>query len=348
MAQDFFILNSAGDFATPANWTSGVPTSTEDAEIDSAGGFAVSTASETVNSIGTDSGDGLLIGGGVFVVADGTGPEENEGSISVVDASLAMEDGTFVNPGVLSLAGYNSSNVGTLLITDSVELAGSGQVAMTIGGGPSANTIEGFSFVEVPTLTNDNDTVSGDGTILGLNFINTAGGLIETNNSSSTSGGDMQIEGSAGGGSFTNDGFMEINNGGEFVFGVSGDTTIDNDGSIIFQGANKLTRLAVIGVVTISAAGDGGRIELGDRRRLTTRSLRPGWTPPSFSTSRRSTAPARSMILSFRWTCCRGKSSRMCQIRSCLSLLRPSPTTTHSLQLTAASWCSTVRSRTKE
>ncbi len=150
---------------------------------------------------------------------------------------------------------------------------------MTIGGGPSANTIEGFSFVEVPTLTNDNDTVSGDGTILGLNFINTAGGLIETNNSSSTSGGDMQIEGSAGGGSFTNDGFMEINNGGEFVFGVSGDTTIDNDGSIIFQGANKLTRLAVIGVVTISAAGDGGRIELGDRRRLTTRSLRPGWTP---------------------------------------------------------------------
>jgi hypothetical protein len=263
MAQDFFILNSAGDFATPANWTSGVPTSTEDAEIDSAGGFAVSTASETVNSIGTDNGDGLLIGGGVFVVADGTGPEENEGSISVVDASLAMEDGTFVNPGVLSLAGYNSSNVGTLLITDSVELAGSGQVAMTIGGGPSANTIEGFSFVEVPTLTNDNDTVSGDGTILGLNFINTAGGLIETNNSSSTSGGDMQIEGSAGGGSFTNDGFMEINNGGEFVFGVSGDTTIDNDGSIIFQGANKLTRLAVIGVVTISAAGDGGRIELG-------------------------------------------------------------------------------------
>ncbi len=113
MAQDFFILNSAGDFATPANWTSGVQTSTEDAEINSAGGFAVSTASETVNSIGTDSGDGLLIGGGVFVVADGTGPEENEGSISVVDASLAMEDGTFVNPGVLSLAGYNSSNVGT-------------------------------------------------------------------------------------------------------------------------------------------------------------------------------------------------------------------------------------------
>ena len=55
---------------------------------------------------------------------------------------------------------------------------------------------------------------------------------------------------------------MEINNGGEFVFGVSGDTTIDNDGSIIFQGANELTRLAVIGVVTISAAGDGGRIEL--------------------------------------------------------------------------------------
>ena len=263
MAQDFFILNSAGDFATPSNWTSGVPTSTEDAEINSTGGFAVSTASETVNSIGTDSGDGLLVGGGVFVVADGTGPEENEGSISVVDAMLAIQDGTFVNPGLLSLAGYNSSNVGTLIITDSVELAGSGQVAMTIGGGPSANTIEGFSFVEVPTLTNDNDTISGDGTISGLNFINTAGGLIETNNSSSANGGDMQIDGSAGGGSFTNDGFMEINNGGQFVFGLTGDdTTIDNEGSIVFQGGNKLTNLAVAGNVTISATGDGGRIEM--------------------------------------------------------------------------------------
>ena len=263
MAQDFFILNSAGDFATPSNWTSGVPTSTEDAEMNSTGGFAVSTASETVNSIGTDSGDGLLVGGGVFVVADGTGPEENEGSISVVDATLAIEDGTFVNPGLLSLAGYNSSNVGTLIITDSVELAGSGQVAMTIGGGPSANTIEGFSFVEVPTLTNDNDTISGDGTISGLNFVNTAGGLIETNNSSSANGGDMQIDGSAGGGSFTNDGFMEINNGGQFVFGLTGDdTTIDNEGSIVFQGGNKLTNLAVAGDVTISATGDGGRIEM--------------------------------------------------------------------------------------
>src|SRR6185437_1754622 len=263
MAQDFFILNSAGDFATPSNWTSGVPTNTEDAEIDSTGGFAVSTASETVNSIGTDSGDGLLVGGGVFVVADGTGPEENEGSISVVDATLAIEDGTFVNPGLLSLAGYNTSNVGTLIITDSVELAGSGQVAMTIGGGPSANTIEGFSFTHVPTLTNDNDTISGDGTILGLNFINTAGGLIETNNSSSANGGDMQIEGSAGGGSFTNDGLMLINNGGQFVFGVSGAATIiDNESAITFQGANKFATLAVIGNVTISATGVSGRIEM--------------------------------------------------------------------------------------
>src|SRR5581483_995095 len=55
----------------------------------------------------------------------------------------------------------------------------------------------------------------------------------------------------------------EINNGGQFVFGLTGDdTTIDNEGSIVFQGGNKLTNLAVAGDVTISATGDGGRIEM--------------------------------------------------------------------------------------
>ncbi|HVX62825.1 MAG TPA: hypothetical protein VHC19_19555, partial [Pirellulales bacterium] len=58
--------------------------------------------------------------------------------------------------------------------------------------------------------------------ILHGRLTNEADGDIETNNSSSSSGGSIDIQGSAGGGSFTNNGGMFINSGGQFVFGLNG------------------------------------------------------------------------------------------------------------------------------
>ena len=268
MTVNNFTASVSGDFATASNWSLGhVPNDTEDAEVDPANGdFAVESNTELVNSIGTFPNDGLIIDDGASLTAfSGTGPDANDGSISIVDADLFLGSGTFGNVGTVALEGVEASDVGTFDVEGSITLNGGGNIEAAIvpEGRASDNVIGGFNFSTTPTLVNVNNTISGDVTIGGLNFTNQADGLIETNNGSSSSGGSIAIQGSAGGGSFTNNGSMIVNSGGQFVFGIDNrSTTIDNEGSIFFQADNQFTKLALsTGSVTISASGLG-RIEM--------------------------------------------------------------------------------------
>ena len=63
---------------------------------------------------------------------------------------------------------------------------------MTIGGGFGANTVESDDPLTTPHLINMDNTISGDGTVGGgLDFTND--GTIETNNSTSSHGGTIDI-----------------------------------------------------------------------------------------------------------------------------------------------------------
>jgi hypothetical protein len=163
MTQNTFTVNGSGNFATPGNWTLGhVPNSGEDAEIDPSGsGFAVESNTETVASIGTATNDGLVIDNGASLFAfNGTGPNANDGTISVVNADLFLNDGTFDNPGLLDLEGVTSSIPATLAITGSMTLDGGGGLSMVIGAGPADNFIVGDNANTTPTLVNVDNTIS--------------------------------------------------------------------------------------------------------------------------------------------------------------------------------------------
>ena len=169
-----FILNSSGDFGTAGNWSlHHVPENTEDAEINSTGGFAIDSEVEFVNSIGTISGDGVIIDdGGQLTAYNGTGPNANDGGITIVDGYLFLGNGTFDNPGVIDLAGVTLSDLGTFDVEGSITLDGGGTIAAAIvaDGQVGDNVIGGFNFSTTPTLVNVNNTISGDLTIGGLNF----------------------------------------------------------------------------------------------------------------------------------------------------------------------------------
>ena len=119
------------------------------------------------------------------------------------------------------------------------------------------------------TFTNSSETISGDVQI-GLNtdlvFINNA--TVQTNNS--LAGGDtpgtLQITGSAGSGSFTNNASVYANNGGALIFGMDGDaSTIANNLLVDLDGEGKATSLQIAGNVTVDsvASSTPGIIALG-------------------------------------------------------------------------------------
>jgi hypothetical protein len=276
--QDNFTASPFGNFATPGDWSLGVPTGSEDAEIND-NAIVTSDAGEVVNSIGTGSSDVLNINGNSNLeVKDGTGPNQNAGTISVFQAKLSLVDSaTFENTGTIKLTGDNSADAALFEINANeavmVTLSGGGTVVMSIGGGPNANEIYGQDSHVAANFINLDDTISGDGTIGGdLAFVND--GTVETNNGTSPSGGTLAIPGSAGydiadviAGSFTNNNIVRADNGGTLIFGVDGFTgSIDNEATIILDAttvsASPNTKLEIAGNMTITATGNG-QINLG-------------------------------------------------------------------------------------
>jgi len=128
----------SGDWKTAGNWNpSGPPTSTDDAVIDAAGTYTVTTSqNESINNLTLVSTATLLVGNNTQFTVDGT---------------------TISNAGAIAL---NSAGNNTYLIINSagVSLSGKGAVTLT---DQSNNFVEGAAAADV--LTNVDNTISGAG-----------------------------------------------------------------------------------------------------------------------------------------------------------------------------------------
>jgi hypothetical protein len=252
----------------PEQWTDSsdwslmhVPTGSEDAYVGTNSGSAdvQSSINETVNSVATSSNDNLAILGGLFTASTGTGPNANLGTISVDDATLLVVNGTVDNTGTIKLNSTSTNVTSTFLIQNAVTLDGGGALEMAIGAAPGNNLITGVS--PSASLVNYDD-ISGTGTISGLVFDNTAAGTIETNNSTSSNPGFLNIAGTAGGGRFVNDGAVQADNGGTIEFGVDGQSSsLTNDATISLLGSSADTDVQIAGNVTINSSD--GEIGMG-------------------------------------------------------------------------------------
>ena len=256
-------------FAITGNWTpNGIPGSSDDAEINS-GAFVSSTINETVNSIGLGTNNVLNIQASIFDTESGTGSNENSGVISIGGtAVLDIVGGTFDNPGTIKLMGSGSGNIADLLAGSTVTLDGGGAIQMVIGGGFKANAFESDNFLATPHLTNMDNTISGDGTIGGgLDFTND--GTIETNNSTSSHGGTIDIglavnPPMAPLGDFSNNGTVRADDSGTVIFGQDGvSESFTNQGDIDLESTGDLTKVEIAGTVTINGFLGGGDINLG-------------------------------------------------------------------------------------
>lgn len=248
MAQDNFTATGNQNWTTAADWSLGIPTSSEDTFIGTNGAVVDSGSNETVNSIGTGTnGDVLDINAGTFVATDGTGPTANYGTINIADGStLKVTDGDFANYGTVTL---NSTGYVTEFdFTGFVTISGGGSIEFV----PSAGS-QNYMFGQSPTTTVINDNV-----IFGTGIIGT---MYFTNNGQidADPGQVMQVWGSSEGGSFDNEGSMFASGGGALVLGETGfSSTIGNDGLIEAVGYSANTSIEIAGDLTII----GGQILL--------------------------------------------------------------------------------------
>ncbi len=116
----------SGDWFTPANWTSGVPTSAADVTIDAFGTYTVTLSSAGVahslsldakNATLSESSSGTLVVGGNFVVQAGTavlnGNNNFAGSLTVVGAhSTAFVNGTNTITGGTAIENFATLELG--------------------------------------------------------------------------------------------------------------------------------------------------------------------------------------------------------------------------------------------
>lgn len=167
--------HGSGDFATAANWNpADVPGAGDDAEIDAAGTYTVtSSASETVITLTTVATATLVIANGsTFTMTDGTGTGANAGIIAIDNGSELNPDGTVDNTGRITL---NATTASTGIdINSALTLTGNGKVVL------SDNAMNEL-FILGPTLTNVNNTISGAGTLAAIsgNFVNDAAGVVD-------------------------------------------------------------------------------------------------------------------------------------------------------------------------
>ena len=267
---DNVIKSGIRSFTDATIWSGGIPGSSTDAEINDSA-IVGSGSDETVESIGTGGGNVLNINGGIFDTLNGTGPSTNSGFIAVNGATFEISGGTEDNAGKIELMGNSAALV---LPTSNVILDGGGSIQMTIGGGVNSNKIQSGNPNSSPTLTNQDNTISGDGTIgAGVDFIND--GTVETNNTTSSNPGTLAILGTSGvyisnTGNFVNNGLVRVDSGGTIILGVDSVTgSIDNEANIELDGNTfTSTTLKIAGNMTITATGHGsinlGGTEAGD------------------------------------------------------------------------------------
>lgn len=237
-----------GDFNTMGDWTTdAVPGADDDAILAGLGpvGYTVTAStSESVNSIQTASIARLVIDGGVFLVASGTGDGVNAGAILVEHGAALEVSGSIVNVGIITLgskAGAGSMIIGAPGATD-VTLSGGGQIILNAKSDLYASNAVPFGLVK---LTNIDNTISGAG-FLGadaLTLVNREGGVIDADGAAA-----MTIEGT-----IINRGLVESTGSGGLVLA---DATIDDSmGGVIDPGSKITLQLSSIlgGELTLAA-----------------------------------------------------------------------------------------------
>ena len=253
MAQNNFTATGFQSWENASNWSLGhIPLNSEDTFIGTTGVIVGVSANVTVDSIGTGtSGDVLFIDtASTFVATLGTGPTAgNLGTIDINDgATFEVATGSFVNTGTVELESAGDNTNFLIGAGGFVTLSGGGSIELVNNGG-TKNFIAGQSHSD---LINENNDISGSGTIFGEFFTND--GIIETNNN--LGAGTLNIWGNgAGGGSFDNEGSMFVDPGGTMVLGIF-TANIANDNLIELTGTgSNEAKLEIQGNLTISSVG---------------------------------------------------------------------------------------------
>ncbi len=242
MATDFWIASGAGNWTTATDWSTGsLPGQSDDVVIGSSSSAATvtSTGGITINTLKITPNDELSINGEVNGVFSGSFnlingmPNGNFGTLDLEDAGFHVFGGTINNSGLILVKANQSSGGSFLFLADdggggTVTLNGAGMVVLD-GNDQTLNAfIQGQGGKAASNLINDDNNISGTGTVgANLNIINH--GTFETNNL--LLAGTMQIDGSAGGGSFDNENLLIADDNGILILGMDGQTSkiINND-----------------------------------------------------------------------------------------------------------------------
>jgi hypothetical protein len=268
MTTNTWTASTSGDWTTAGDWSSGVPTSTQDVLIGSnaANTIVTSASIETVDSIGINSGDQLAITGGTFGALDATGPNGIFGEISAQDADFSVGGGTtnhtINNSGLIFLQSLTTTQT-HFYFDNNVTLDGAGIVVMDISGQGSitSNQITSPSGLTA-TLTNQDNTIAGTGLITDIFFINH--GTVDTNinQNNLSEHGTLTIAGNASGGAFDNENLVKADDNGTLILGSTGQgnqSVITNNGTIAINNDQNTTHtnVEIAGQVTIKSGGDG-------------------------------------------------------------------------------------------
>ncbi len=251
---DFWSVGKSGNFVSGSNWTLGAPpTSSQDASINVAGTYTVSsTANTTVEAldVGDPAATLLITSGTTFSATGGAGGNANLGAIVVQNgAALDIGGGTFTNSGSITLSA--TTNTTALGVAGNLTLTGAGSVTLEADSVIVANG-------GAATLTVLGNTIAGAGTIGGTNL-----SLINSGTLEGTSSAGLVFDYSK----VTNSTTIEaLGTNAKLALNY---VTVTNNGSGIIlasgSGANVDLNYAIVsntGSSIVQASGSGANVEL--------------------------------------------------------------------------------------
>ncbi len=179
MAITTWLRGISGSFNTAANWSSGVPTGLDDTDITATGTYTVTSAeSNTVFGLALSAHATLALTEGTFIDVNGTDGLDVAGTVAIDNNTVFLIGLDDTNAGAIPL------DVSGVMMLDStgsrteLELDGSGSGTNTIdldGGGRltlSNNSNNLITTNSTGTILQNNDTISGAGTISNLTVQN--------------------------------------------------------------------------------------------------------------------------------------------------------------------------------
>ena len=226
----------SASWTTTADWSAGVPTSSDLVVLNAAGTYTVmSTANETIAELNTVSTATLAISSGTFTITNGTGAGVQAGTISVANGATLEVTGTFDNSGTIAL--NSTGNATDLMIAGNATLSGNGKVTHSNNSGNAV-----VSNGAAATLTNVNNTISGAGTIGDSHLTLINQGTINANDS-------VALIINTGSNTITNSGTLEATSTG----GLDIDSNVSNSTTIEALGTNAI--VVIESVITNTATG---------------------------------------------------------------------------------------------